>query len=505
MGPMAQHLNKALFPLNGKAMISHIIEKFPKETEFVIGIGYLGHQVRQYLQIAHPETQFIFQEIDKYEGPGSGPGYSLLCCEKHLGKPFYFVSCDTLWEESIDLNPNDNWIGVDSVESDKTANYCNVKIVDGLATAIADKVRVPDSSYQTFIGLCFIKDHAIFWQALKNDTAIAGEHQVSRGLQGLMDHATVAAKSLHWTDVGDAEKFKDAVSQYENFDFSKQNEALYIINEKVIKFFADARITEKRVLKSKLNPDVFPSIAAHSGQFYAYGFQAGQTFYTVNRENAFKELLSWLNENLWRRQTVSPEIMRSTCMKFYKDKTFERLKLYFEKYPDSRGESQINGESICSTEVLLEQVPWDRLSDGIPAFIHGDLQFDNILFDEKSKKFTLLDWRQDFAGEVEFGDLYYDFAKLYAGIILNYDYIKLNLLSYREDQDGIWFDFAQRHKTETYLKILSEYISANGYDLGKVRLLVPLIYLNMSPLHHFPFDKMLYSLGRELLHRELGL
>jgi len=36
-----------------------------------------------------------------------------------------------------------------------------------------------------------------------------------------------------------------------------------------------------------------------------------------------------------------------------------------------------------------------------------------------------------------------------------------------------------------------------------VKILVALIYLNMSPLHHYPFDKMLYSLGRDLLYTEL--
>ena len=67
----------------------------------------------------------------------------------------------------------------------------------------------------------------------------------------------------------------------------------------------------------------------------------------------------------------------------------------------------------------------------------------------------------------------------------------------------MYFDFAQRYQSSTYLSILSNYIKRGGYDLAKVRILVALIYLNMSPLHHYPFDKMLYSLGRRLLHDEI--
>jgi hypothetical protein len=195
--------------------------------------------------------------------------------------------------------------------------------------------------------------------------------------------------------------------------------------------------------------------------------------------------------------------MRATCLKFYQDKTMERLAMYQQKYPATEGVSIINGRTIPSTSDLLAGIPWARLVDGVPCFMHGDLQFDNVLYDTATDAFKLLDWRQDFGGHVEFGDLYYDFAKLYGGIILNYDYIKLNLLSYSENEQGIFFDFAQRFQTDNYLRILSDYIEKQGYDLAKVRLLVALIYLNMSPLHHYPFDKMLYSLGRELLYKEI--
>jgi aminoglycoside phosphotransferase (APT) family kinase protein len=190
-------------------------------------------------------------------------------------------------------------------------------------------------------------------------------------------------------------------------------------------------------------------------------------------------------------------------MKFYKEKTLERLDLFRKKYPDPDKITCINGCDIPPISDLLPQIQWDRLAEGVPCFMHGDLQFDNIIYDSKSNLFTLLDWRQDFAGHIEFGDLYYDLAKLYGGIILNYDYIKLNLLSYTEKDYVVDFDFAQRYQAKCYLNLLSGYIEANGYDLVKVRILVALIYLNMSPLHHYPFDKMLHSFGRKLLFDEL--
>ena len=50
MGPVCNNINKALLPLNNKAIISHIIEKFSKKDSFVIGLGYKGEQVKSYLK-----------------------------------------------------------------------------------------------------------------------------------------------------------------------------------------------------------------------------------------------------------------------------------------------------------------------------------------------------------------------------------------------------------------------------------------------------------------------
>lgn len=503
MGALGEKLNKALFTINGKAIITHIIERFPSNAEFVIGVGHLGEQVRQYLQIAHPTRKFTFVDVDNYDGPGSGPGYSLLCCRSYLQKPFYFVSCDTLWDNDLDWQATGNWFGVARVDPSESNRYCNLKVVNDRVTALEDKIRTEDSAFQAFVGLCRIEDFPVFWAALEDKKMVAGEHQISNGVKALIAKKNAFAQSIEWTDVGEEKNYKKAVSRYENYDFSKQNEALYIVDRKVIKFFVDSTVTHRRVQKSKLNPSIFPNITHHAGQFYAYDFQPGRTLYQFNNRRVFQSLLDWLGANLWRPVSVEPAIMRATCLRFYRDKTLERLDMYKQKYPGAGVASSVNGTSIPSTHDLLARIPWASLSEGVPSFMHGDLQFDNILYNESAQSFTLLDWRQDFGGHVEFGDIYYDFAKLYGGIVLNYDYIKSNLLSYSEDEHGVSFDFAQRYQAENYLRLLSEYVIGHGYDIEKVRLLVALIYLNMSPLHHYPFDKMLYSLGRELLHEEL--
>jgi len=90
----SNNLNKSLLSINNKAAISHIINCFPKNLEFVIPIGYKGHLVREYLQLAHPKIKFYFVNVKKFKGKGSGLGYTLLKAKKYLQCPFIFISCE---------------------------------------------------------------------------------------------------------------------------------------------------------------------------------------------------------------------------------------------------------------------------------------------------------------------------------------------------------------------------------------------------------------------------
>ena len=48
MWPYNEKINKALLPVKNKAIISHLIEQFRPNDEFIIGLGYLGDQVKDY-------------------------------------------------------------------------------------------------------------------------------------------------------------------------------------------------------------------------------------------------------------------------------------------------------------------------------------------------------------------------------------------------------------------------------------------------------------------------
>ena len=72
----------------------------------------------------------------------------------------------------------------------------------------------------------------------------------------------------------------------------------------------------------------------------------------------------------------------------------------------------MNDIKIPKYEEVLKTLNWDSIFDGFPVRFHGDLHFENILcVDKKTTPFYLLDWRQNFAGNLDVGDIYYDLAK----------------------------------------------------------------------------------------------
>ena len=503
MGTYSKKINKSLLPIENKAAISHIIELFHETDEFVIGLGYLGYQVKDYLRAAHPNIKFQFVNIKNFDGKGSGPGFSLLKCKKFLNESFFFLPCDGIFPNKINFRYNKNWIGIAKVSSDESNKYCNIAVKNNRVADIRDKTIVNDD-YFVFTGLLYVKDYHEFWKSLEKSSLIKNEHQISDGLHGLMKNSGLFVKDVKWFDFGDIEKYHKIQKKFHSSSISKTNEFIYFTDNNVIKFFADIKIIDNRIIKTKHNPSVFPKVKRLGKNFYQYPYWNGDTFYSNGTPILFKKLLNWLENNVWIKYKIPNSRMKELCETFYHTKTNSRISLFLSDNPDYIFPKFINGKITPSLEKLFQQIPWKELFCGIPSFIHGDLQFQNILYNKKSKKFLLVDWRQDFAGSTKFGDLYYDLAKLYGGILMNYDHVIKDNFQYQHTGNKVIVSFKKWKNASEYKKILDDYINKNNFDKYKVQLLTGLIYLNMAALHHKPFNFALISYGSCIIRDALN-
>jgi choline kinase len=168
LGKITKHTNKALVQIHGKPAITYILDSYPEDVPVVVTLGYLGDSVKAYLETNYPTRSFEFVWVDKYEGPGTSLGYSMLQAKKNLQCPFIFHACDGIFTERIPP-PQHNWIGgfVDEWATTDLplAQYRTHTIADNKIVNLNDR-GVPGFD-SVHIGLDGIFDFAIWWRTLE--------------------------------------------------------------------------------------------------------------------------------------------------------------------------------------------------------------------------------------------------------------------------------------------------------------------------------------------------
>jgi thiamine kinase-like enzyme len=453
MGNFTKNLNKALLPYKDKPVLGHIIDAFPRDTKFIIPVGYTLKQ-----------------------------------CRHHVTGAFWYVPCDTYFDETIvDKVSNNDCYFVKSVPEKDTHLYTMFDVgLDLTIREVVFKNTTPDT-WCAFTGLMYVHNSEQFWQDLDQLNSNEFIYIIRRGSD---------TRELNtWLDFGSPEIYQTELSKSQKFDFSKKDEVTYIVNDRVVKWWLDPGVAEKKYRKAVVNVGVFPPNVTHSGNYMAYDFWPGKTLYEFNNPIAFSELLEWMERNVWQDYEVSVE---SAALEFYKTKSLSRIAKFLEKYPNLSPVTTVDGVAVKDYQYYLDNIDWEYLSKTCrPGFMHGDLQFDNIVINSAGE-FKLIDWRHEFAGIVEYGDIYYDLAKMAGGFIINYANIKNHNFNIEIDDQAVTLSVPNVDHITVYQRKLKEYVLANDLDYKKVQQLVPIIFWNMAPLHTAPFDIFLWYLGMKL-------
>jgi hypothetical protein len=508
----AKDFNSALVPIGYKSGLSRIIEKFTKDTEIVIAIGYKGELIREFTMITHPDSNITFVDVGNFNGAGAGSGKSLLSCKEYLQCPFIFTSANTLIHDEVPA-PSKNWIGVASVMNSE--KYLVAEIDGGLVRELYDKIPTDllirksrnyrDILDNGFIGMAGVYDFQAFWSGLESDERLVqGKRTVTSGLRLLMKRQLHPVR-LNWvdtsTEVGHiyAERFFS-----NNETIIKPQEFLYFENGKVVKYFANSDIVKKRARRAEILDDVVPKLTFSGENFYAYEFIDALTLSQISDKLVFEAFLSFCERTVWRKVALTPETQDEffrQCKVFYENKTRSRVNKAFSELGIVDDEEIINSVRVPKISVLLEQVDWEWLSKGTAVLFHGDLQPENILFG--SCGFKLIDWRHEFGNIVEYGDIYYDFAKLHHALIITHEVIRKKEFSIDVSGNVIMYNFMIKHNLLNFLDMFETFLENNGFDLKKVRVLSALTYLNIAPLHHHPYNLFLFYYGKDRLYNVL--
>ena len=500
LGNITTYINKSLVKLGDKPIISHIIDTYP-DADFVITLGHYGDYVKEYLTLAYPDRNFDFVYVNPYEGEGSGLIKSISFAKENLQCPFIFHVCDTILNETPPT-PTFNWMS--NIQTSDADLFRTIRAEGGLVTKINEKGEINyDYGY---IGVAGIYDYKLFWDTVDD---IMGTNQPSDSsdchifMEMLNEVDIHTWKVSKWFDTGNVNHLSIAKSNYppKYNVLEKSNESIYFIDNSVIKFFGDEKICDNRVKRAQLLDGLVPKLEGYTRNFYKYEHAKGDLLADGVTDEKIVKLIEWAEDNLWTPILTDDYEFENKCRQFYITKTKKRIKQFLENNNLKDGEDTINDVLVPSCETMLNMIDWDRICNTESVRFHGDFILDNILYNDD--QFILLDWRQDFGGDIRAGDKYYDLSKLNHNLVLNHHILSEGHFFLNKLKDNIQCDVYRSHNLATAQQALISTLEIKGIDTYKINILTPLIWLNMSPLHSYPLNNFLFYFGKYNLWKQI--
>ena len=500
VGTYTKSFNKALISIGDLPVIARIILKFDEKVPIVIILGYKGEILKEVCLSIFPNRDIKFITVDKFEGEGSGLGYTLNYGKHLLQCPFIFIANDTIiGTDEIDLDPNlyGNWIGFYKKIDGDSFNIQDFRTIDHQKGYLQKVNPKGILSNYIYIGLCGIKDYEKFWVNMSNNSAInVGE---AFGLNSIDNVKLTEIKE--WYDCGNLKSLRVAKEIYksEYNILEKESEAIWFNNKKVTKFSRDKDFINGRIKRMKFLPrNHIPQLINNGKYTYTYKKVEGEVLSSFLTPTMCVKVLNIFKKELWDKKVSKDEVMSKQIIAFYKDKTYRRVKDFFERFEIVDTQNYINDVNVPKTFEMFEEINWDNFIEKcIISHFHGDFHNENILL-TRNNSFVLLDWRERFFdNNLEFGDVYYDLGKFKHGLQVNHNVVEkggFEIKSKISDRKFISINQLS-HLVDTENEF-NKWLEKNKYDLGHVNLINALIFLNICALHEYPYSIFLYEWGR---------
>ena len=174
----------------------------------------------------------------------------------------------------------------------------------------------------------------------------------------------------------------------------------------------------------------------------------------------------------------------------YFNKTMSRLSMIQDLVPFGRDREIIVSGRKCRNVFYYQrelEKRLDRLKYNCErfSFIHGDCTFSNLMVRE-DKSPVLIDPRGYFGYTELYGDVRYDWAKLYYSIVGNYDQFNLKRFRLSISDEGISLKIDSNHWEE----LEKDFFELTGADREEIKLLHAVIWLSLTTYAWQDYDSI---------------
>jgi hypothetical protein len=247
-------------------------------------------------------------------------------------------------------------------------------------------------------------------------------------------------------------------------------------------------------------------------EFYGYPNLSEYQLYWKIDELTWRKIFNSIQNILLTFSKNKTLLNRDTYMSFMYGKVEQRIADFYQISSTTFSKAQhlnINYKKYKNWHIIKKDVlkrielMYDKNAFCI---MHGDLCFNNILFDRVGGNIKLIDSRGSYGEEVGvFGDLRYDLAKFLHSSFFHYDYLVNDLFVLNENDSNYNLEFKLRNNQSLLDKLSTELVSKFGYEQRDISFIVGLLFISMCPLHsdNLKRQEAMYLHGIMILNQNL--
>lgn len=472
---LTENKPKALVPIDNLPILFHLFRKYP-DKRFIIIADYKKEVIREYLDAFAGVKYNIVDAL----GTGTCSGIKQALNLIPNGKPFMLIWSDLILPEKFVLP--DEYSNNDKIS---TNDYIGISQTFPCRWKFENGEFVEEKSTEFGVAGFFL-----FTEKSKiSEVPESGEF--ARWMQ---------KKCMKFESVGLAGTREfGLIEEYERLENSKCRpfNKITIDGDILIKEPVDSqgeKLAKRECAwyeKAKyFGIDILPRIYATNP--LKMEFVNGKNIYECDlKYEQKKHILEKLVSSL-KKLHESEKIPSDTfsVKEAYFNKTFARLAEIQDMIPFGRDRFIIVNGRKCRNVYYykrkLEKV-LDKLVENCNefAFIHGDCTFSNMMIRENGA-LVLIDPRGYFGYSKFYGDVRYDWAKVYYSIVGNYDQFNLKHFRLHISDEDISLEIESNHWED----LAEEFLKMTGQNENEIKLLHAIIWLSLTTYSWQDYDSV---------------
>lgn len=236
-------------------------------------------------------------------------------------------------------------------------------------------------------------------------------------------------------------------------------------------------------------------IESYKLEYYGYPNLSEYQMYWSLSEESWWTCFENIDDVVSRLRSHTYHFTKDQYEDFHWGKTLRRIESYLGSLSDQTlakklmfGNLKINNKIHAPLNVMLgqaEKIIKNAYDKSVFSVVHGDLCFNNILYDSGSGIIRLIDPRGSFGDENEgvYGDPRYDLAKLMHSSYGHYDYLVNGIYQLDANPDDFKLSYIERENSCWLEEVMYWILKNQNMDESLIENMCALLFLSMVPLH----------------------